>query len=76
MLNKLKLVFGVGMIRTVTQSGLAELVGFEAFLEKAVALGELGLLLLQGGLENQVLLCQAAVTGQNHLFLLLDLLDL
>lgn len=59
-----------------TEGGLAKLIGLEVLLEAVVALGELLLLVLQSGLQVQVLLGQGPVVDQRLRFALLDVLHL
>ncbi|MEQ2308393.1 hypothetical protein AMECASPLE_027846 [Ameca splendens] len=59
-----------------TQFGLAKLIGFEALLKTNVALGELLLLVLQLGLQGEVLFSKGSVVGQSLLLVLLDILHL
>lgn len=59
-----------------THCRFAQLIGFKALLKTTVALGEVLLLLLQLGLEGEVLLCQGPVISQRPLLTLLDILHL
>lgn len=60
----------------MVQRGLAELIGLEALLQTAVAFGELLLLVLQLGLQSEVLLRQGSVADQRRLLALLNFLHL
>lgn len=53
-----------------------ELVGLKVLLEGVVALGELLLLVIQSGLQGQVLLRQGSVADQRRRLALLHLLHL